>query len=85
MIHSMARQMYDYYIRPYIGEKGQDLVEYAILLAIIVAVGYLIFKQDDLKSNISSIFTSAKGLSSQAAQSSSVPPASGSQSGNIYG
>lgn len=27
---SMARQMYDYYVRPYIpfGEKGQDMVEY---------------------------------------------------------
>ena len=85
MIHSMARQMYDYYVRPYMGEKGQDLVEYALLLAIIVAVGYLIFKQDDLKSNITGIFSSSKGLASQAAESSSVPAASGSQSGNIYG
>lgn len=83
MIRSMVRQIYDYYVKPYVGEKGQDLVEYALLLAIAVAIGYLIFKQDDLKSNISSIFTSAKGLSSQAAQSSSVPPASGSQSPNF--
>lgn len=79
MIRSMVRQMYDYYVRPYLGEKGQDLVEYALLLAIVVAIGYLIFKQDGLRNNISSIFTSAKGLASDAAQSSSVPPASGSQ------
>lgn len=36
---SLASQMYDYYVRPYLGEKGQDLVEYALLLAIVVAIG----------------------------------------------
>ena len=30
---SLASQMYDYYVKPYLGEKGQDLVEYALLLA----------------------------------------------------
>ena len=34
---SLASQMYDYYVKPYLGEKGQDLVEYALLLAIVVA------------------------------------------------
>lgn len=29
---SLASQMYDYYVKPYLGEKGQDLVEYALLL-----------------------------------------------------
>lgn len=28
---SLASQMYDYYVKPYLGEKGQDLVEYALL------------------------------------------------------
>lgn len=37
---SLASQMYDYYVRPYLGEKGQDLVEYALLLAMIVAIGW---------------------------------------------
>lgn len=35
-----AKQMYDYYVRPALGEKGQDMVEYALMLAIIVGIGY---------------------------------------------
>ena len=27
----------------YFGEKGQDLIEYALLLAIVVGIGYLIY------------------------------------------
>lgn len=30
---SLAKQMYDYYVKPYLGEKGQDMVEYALMLA----------------------------------------------------
>ncbi len=37
-----AKQMYDYYVRPVLGEKGQDMVEYALMLAIIVGIGWLI-------------------------------------------
>lgn len=41
---SLASQMYDYYVKPYLGEKGQDLVEYALLLAIVVGIGFLIYQ-----------------------------------------
>lgn len=40
---SLAKQMYDYYVKPYLGEKGQDMVEYALMLAIIVGIGWLIY------------------------------------------
>lgn len=40
---SLAKQVYDYYFRPYLGEKGQDMVEYALMLAIIVGIGWLRF------------------------------------------
>lgn len=46
---SLVSQVYDYYLRPYFGEKGQDLVEYALLLAIVVAIGWLIWDQQGLK------------------------------------
>lgn len=45
---SLASQMYDYYVKPYLGEKGQDLVEYALLLAIVVGIGFLIYQQSGL-------------------------------------
>lgn len=63
----LAKQMYDYYVRPYMGEKGQDLVEYALLLAVIVAIGYLIYQQEGLKNNISAIFSAADQLTESAA------------------
>ncbi len=62
----MIRQMYDYYVKPYLGEKGQDLVEYALLLAIVVGIGYLIYQQTGLRDSIQSIFTSANDLVSNA-------------------
>ena len=65
----MIRQMYDYYVKPYLGEKGQDLVEYALLLAIVVGIGYLIYQQSGLQANIKSIFNSAGELTGQAASS----------------
>ena len=65
----LAKQMYDYYVRPYMGEKGQDLVEYALLLAIVVAIGYLIYKQNGLQTNIEAIFNSATDLTSKSSQS----------------
>ena len=62
----MLKQVYDYYVKPYLGEKGQDLVEYALLLAIVVGIGYLIYQQDGLGKNIQAIFTSAGDLTSKA-------------------
>ena len=49
---SIAKQMYDYYVKPYLGEKGQDMVEYALMLAIIVGIGWLIYSQVGLAGNL---------------------------------
>lgn len=64
---SLASQMYDYYVRPYLGEKGQDLVEYALLLAIVVAIGWVIWNQIGLKESIKTIFENASKVTSNAA------------------
>lgn len=62
----MIRQMYDYYVKPYLGEKGQDLVEYALLLAIVVGIGWLIYNQAGLKDSIKEIFDSASSVTTEA-------------------
>lgn len=62
----MIRQMYDYYVKPYLGEKGQDLVEYALLLAIVVGIGWLIYNQAGLKDSIKEIFDSASKVTTEA-------------------
>lgn len=56
------RQAYDYYIRPWLGETGQDLVEYALLLAIIVGIGFLIYEENGLGVDIEEIVTNANDL-----------------------
>ena len=48
-------------------EKGQDLIEYALLLAIIVGIGWIIVGQSSIKDDISTIFTNAKSMTTQAA------------------
>lgn len=53
-----GRQIYDYYLMPYLNCKGQDLVEYALLLAIVVGIGYAIFQFGGVKESIKSIFDS---------------------------
>lgn len=50
----------------YFGEKGQDLIEYALLLAIVVGIGYLIYTTSGLNANIQSIFTNAGNVTSLA-------------------
>ena len=67
---SLAKQMYDYYVKPYLGEKGQDMVEYALMLAIIVGIGWLIYQQTDLANSINKVFTNAGSLMDQAASTS---------------
>lgn len=64
---SLASQMYDYYVKPYLGEKGQDLVEYALLLAIVVGIGFLIYKTSGLNDNLTKIFNNASQVTSSAA------------------
>lgn len=71
-----AKQMYDYYVRPVLGEKGQDMVEYALMLAIIVGIGWLIYQQSDLANSIKQVFTDSSTLISTAAENSA-PPATG--------
>lgn len=51
----------------YFGEKGQDLIEYALLLAIVVGIGYLIYTTSDLQTSIQSIFSNAGNVTSSAA------------------
>lgn len=50
-----------------LGQKGQDLIEYALLLAIVVGIGYLIYTTSGLNDNIQSIFSNAKRVTSSAA------------------
>ena len=52
-----------------LGQKGQDLIEYALLLAIVVGIGYLIYTTSGLNDNIQSIFTNASNVTSSAAAS----------------
>lgn len=68
-----AKQIYDYYVRPVLGEKGQDMVEYALLLAIIVAIGWLIYNQSQLEANLKGIFNNATSLTSKAVEESKAP------------
>lgn len=63
----MLFQIYDYYRDVYFGEKGQDLIEYALLLALIVAVGILIYKTSGLADSLQAIFSKAGSLASDAA------------------
>lgn len=65
-----AKQIYDYYVRPVLGEKGQDMVEYALLLAIVVAIGWLIYNQSQMKESFNTIFTNAGSLTGKAAEAS---------------
>ena len=63
-----VKQMYDYYVRPVLGEKGQDMVEYALMLAIIVGIGYLIYQQSGIAESINQVFTDSSNLISTASE-----------------
>lgn len=70
---SLASQMYDYYVKPYLGEKGQDMVEYALMLAIIVGIGWLIYQQSGIANSINAVFTNASNLMEAANNQSAKP------------
>ncbi len=56
----------------YFGEKGQDLIEYALLLAIVVGIGYLIYTTSGLQASIKSIFSNAGSVTSSIASAATV-------------
>lgn len=70
---TMAKMMYDMYIKPRLGEKGQDMVEYALMLAIIVGIGWMIYNQAQLDQKINSVFNNAASLMGSAASKSAQP------------
>ena len=63
-------------------EKGQDLIEYALLLALLVAVGVLIYSQSGLKDSLQTIFRNSGNLMETAAQGSSNGENNQEHSGN---
>ena len=71
-----AKQVYDYYVKPVLGEKGQDMVEYALMLAIIVGIGWLIYQQSGIADSINQVFQNSSSLMTEAA-SKSVKPGNG--------
>ena len=70
---TMVEMMYDMYIKPRLGEKGQDMVEYALMLPIIVGIGWLIYNQTQLSAKINSVFNNASSLMDSAATKSTKP------------
>ena len=68
-----AKQIYDYYVRPVLGEKGQDMVEYALMLAIIVGIGWLIYQQSGIVTSINEVFSDSSTLMSTAAEGTKAP------------
>lgn len=50
-----------------LGQKGQDLIEYALLLAIVVGIGFMIYQTSGLQDSIKTIFTNASNVTSSAA------------------
>ena len=72
-----AKQIYDYYVKPVLGEKGQDMVEYALMLAIIVGIGWLIYQQAGLADSIKQVFSDSSDLMTEAASKSVKPATTG--------
>lgn len=68
-----AKQIYDYYVRPVLGEKGQDMVEYALMLAIIVGIGWLIYQQSGIQESINQVFKDSSSLMTEAAGEAATP------------
>lgn len=72
-----AKQVYDYYVKPVLGEKGQDMVEYALMLAIIVGIGWLIYQQSGIAESINQVFKDSSTLMTNAASQSAKPSTGG--------
>lgn len=62
-------EIVEYLKARYFNEKGQDLVEYALLLAFVVAVGAIIVGSDtSISKSVNTIFTKAQTVLSNAAK-----------------
>lgn len=53
------------------GEKGQDIIEYALLLSIITSLGFFIYSQHSMASSIHTVFNQAESLIQTGARRSS--------------
>lgn len=53
------------------GEKGQDIIEYALLLSIIASLGFFIYSQHSMASSIHTVFNQAESLMETGARRSS--------------
>lgn len=59
----MMLEIVKYLKARYLSEKGQDLVEYALLLALVVVVGAVIVGgTDNIASHVGSIFNKTKNV-----------------------
>lgn len=59
----MMLEIVKYLKARYLSEKGQDLVEYALLLALVVVVGAVIVGgTDNIASHVQSIFNKTKNV-----------------------
>lgn len=56
------RKWYEHNVKPYLGEHAQNLVEYAVLLAIVVGVGYLILDSGGLKESLQALYRAPSDL-----------------------
>ena len=56
----------------FFNQKGQDLVEYALLLAIVVGIGYLIYNQSGIKTDLQNIWSNAATVTSSASEMSNL-------------
>ena len=56
-----VKAMLDYvkvrYLSRYLGEKGQGIVEYALILAFVIAVAAALFAGGDIRKAVTAIFT----------------------------
>ena len=60
-------------MKKYNNQKGQDLIEYALLLAIVVGIGSFIYSGSGMKDSISSIFGNTSNILGIAASDSANP------------
>lgn len=56
-------------------EKGQDLVEYAVLLVILFSVAWIIYGQNGIHSSLQAVYSNMASVMTSAANASSDSPA----------